>query len=93
MFNFDKCLTINAITFGLTEIERNESYLVDMKLCCASNVAIKNVKIARKKTTFFSKYFQQNGHFSKEYRFLGKNKIYHLILEVLPIISTTYLPV
>ena len=34
-----------------------------MKFCGASNAAIKNVKIAKKKSTFFPKYFQQNGHF------------------------------
>ena len=28
-----------------------------MKLCCASNAAIKNVKIERKKLTFFSEFF------------------------------------
>ena len=34
-----------------------------MKFCCASNAAIKNLKIARKKPTFSPKYFQQNRHF------------------------------
>ena len=34
-----------------------------MKFCCASNAAIKNVKIARKKINFFPKYFQGNRHF------------------------------
>ena len=53
-----------------------------MKFCCASNAAIKNVKIVRKKSTFFfpvmyksfigQKYFKQNRHFSKKYRFLEK---------------------
>ena len=28
-----------------------------MKFCCASNVAIKNLKIARKKSTFFQIFF------------------------------------
>ena len=37
-----------------------------MKFRCASNAAIKNVKIARKKLTFFSKYFQQDRHFFKK---------------------------
>ena len=36
-----------------------------MKYCCASNTAIKNVKIAIKKSTFFPKYFQQNRHLKK----------------------------
>ena len=36
-----------------------------MKFRCASNAAIKNVKIARKKSAFFPKYFQQNRHFKK----------------------------
>ena len=34
------------------------------------STAIKNVKIARKKSTFFPKYFQRNRHFLKKYRFL-----------------------
>ena len=64
-----------------------------MKFCCASNAAIKNVKIARKKkSTFFQNYFQQNHHFSKKYRFL-ENKVYFQILGVLLVILTTYLPV
>ena len=29
-----------------------------MKFCCASNVAIKNLKIARKKINFFTFFFQ-----------------------------------
>ena len=36
-----------------------------MKFSCASNAAIKKVKIARKKLTFFLKYFQQNRHLKK----------------------------
>ena len=57
MFNFGHFFYKNAITFDLTEIERRKKYLVGMKFCCASNAAIKNVKIARKKLTFFPKYF------------------------------------
>ena len=63
-----------------------------MKFCSASNAAIKNVKIARK-NLFFPKYFQQNRHFSKKIQILEKNKVYFRILEVLPVILTTYLPV
>ena len=37
-----------------------------MKFRCASNAAIKNVKTARKKSTFFPKYFLQNSHFLKK---------------------------
>ena len=64
MFNFGNFLTKNAITFDQKEIERIKRYFVRMKFCCASNAAIKYVKIARKKSTFFSKYFQQNRYFS-----------------------------
>ena len=63
MFNFGNILTKNAITFDQKEIERNKIYLVGMKFCCASNAAIKYVKIARKKSPFFQKYFQKNRHF------------------------------
>ena len=64
-----------------------------MKFRCASNAAIKNVKIARKKSTFFPKYFQQNRHFLKKIQIFTKYKVYFQILEVLPVILTTYLPV
>ena len=64
-----------------------------MKFRCASNAAIKNVKIARKKSTFFPKYFQQNRHFLKKIQNFRKHKVYFHILEVLPVILTTYLPV
>ena len=62
MFNFGNFLTKNAITFDEKVIERKQNYLVIMKFCCASNAAIKKVKIARKKSTFYPKYFQQNRH-------------------------------
>ena len=64
-----------------------------MKFCCASSAAIKIVKIARKKSTFFPKYFQQNRHFLKKVQIFGKHKVYFQILEVLPVILTTYLHV
>ena len=64
-----------------------------MKFCCASNAAIKNVKIARKKINFFPKYCQQNHHFLKKIQIFKKHKVYFQILEVLPVILTTYLPV
>ena len=57
MFNFDNFLTKNAITFDQKEIERKKLYLVVMKFCCASNAAIKNVKLQEKKSTFFFKIF------------------------------------
>ena len=55
MFNFGDFLTKSAITFDQKKIERNKRYLVSMKFYCASNAAIKNIKIARKKTNFFPK--------------------------------------
>ena len=64
-----------------------------MKFRCASNAAIKNVKIARKKINFFPKYFQQNCHFLKKIQIFRKYKVYFQILEVLPVICTYYLPV
>ena len=70
MFSFGNFLTKNPITFYQKEIERKKLYHVSMKFRCASNAAIKNVKIARKKINFFPKYFQQNRHFLKKYRFL-----------------------
>ena len=64
-----------------------------MKFRCASNAAIKNVKIARKKINFFPKYFQRNRHFLKKIQIFRKCKVYFQILEVLPVILTTYLHV
>ena len=63
-----------------------------MKFCCASNVGLKNVKIARKKN-FFPKMFLTKSSFFQNLQILRKNKIYFWILEVLPVIFTIYLPV
>ena len=63
MFNFGNFLTKNAITFDPKEIKRKKMYLVGMKFRCASNAAIKNVKIARKKINFFSKIFSTKSPF------------------------------
>ena len=64
-----------------------------MKFRCASNVAIKKCQNRKKKkSTFFPKYFQQNRHL-KKIQILRKYKVYFQILEVLPVILTTYLPV
>ena len=92
MFNFGNFLTKNAITFDQKEIERKKLYLVGMKFRCASNAAIKMSKSQEKKTTFFPKYFQQNRHFFI-IQIFRKYKVYFQILEVLPVILTTYLPV
>ena len=64
-----------------------------MKFCCASNAAIKNVKIARKKINFFSKIFSTKSPFFKKIQIFRKYKVYFQILEALPVILTTYLPV
>ena len=61
-----------------------------MKFRCASNAAMKNVKITRKNSTFFPKYFQQNRHFLKKIQNFRKYKVYFQILEFF---LTTYLPV
>ena len=87
MFNFGNFLTKNAITFDPKEIERKKIYLVSMKFRCASNAAIKNVKSQEKKSTFFPKYFK------KKILIFRKDNVYFQILEVLPVILTTYLPV
>ena len=60
---FGDFLTKNAITFDQKEIERKKLYLVGMKFRCASNAAIKNVRIARKKINFFSKIFSTKSPF------------------------------
>ena len=93
MFNFGNFLTKNAITFDLKVIERKKIYLVGMKFRCASNAAIKNVKIARKKINFFPKIFSTKSPFFKKIQIFRKYKVYFQILEILPVILTTYLPV
>ena len=56
-----------AITFDQKEIERKNRYLVSMKCCCASNAPIKNVKIARKISTFSQNIFNKIAIFFKKY--------------------------
>ena len=64
-----------TITFDQKEIERKKRYIVRMKFCCASNAAIKNVKIARKKNQLFSKnIFNKIAIFQEKYRFLENIK-------------------
>ena len=57
--------------------------------CCHKKMS----KSQEKKSTFFPKYFQQNRHFLKKMQIFRKYKVYFQILEVLPVILTTYLPV
>ena len=65
-----------------------------MEFRCASNAAMKNVKITRKKFNFFSKIFStKSPFFKKKIQNFRKYKVYFQILEVLPVILTTYLPV
>ena len=65
-------------------------YFISMKFCCASSGAIKNFKFARKKSTFLSFFFNKIVIFPKITDVL-KNNIHFWILEVHPVISTTYL--
>ena len=83
----------NAITFDLKEIERKKRYIVVMKFCCASNPAIKIVKIARKIINFFPQKFFNKIAILKKKQIFRKHKVYFQILVVLPVILTTYLPV
>ena len=64
-----------------------------MKFCCASNADIKNVKIARKKINFFSKIFSTKSPFFRKIQIFREYKVDFQILEGLPVILTTYLPV
>ena len=65
-----------------------------MKFRCAPNAAIKNVKIARKKNQLFiQNIFNEIVIFKKKIQIFRKYKVYFQILEVLPVILTTYLPV
>ena len=88
MFNSGKYFTKNAINFVLTEMEKVKIYFIGLKLCCASNAATKNGKIANKKKTFF---FQENRNFPKKYEYLKQSNIYFLIMAVFAVILTSYL--
>ena len=74
MFNFGNFFTKNAITFDQKEIERKKRYLVDMKLCCASNAVRKNVKIARKNQLFSQNIFNKIAIIFLKYKFLENIK-------------------
>ena len=63
-----------------------------MKFCCATKAAIKNIKIAKKNSLFF-KNICNKITILKEIPIFRKHKVYFQILEVLPVILTTYLPV
>ena len=64
-----------------------------MKFCCASNVAIKNVKIARNKNQLFPKIFSTKSPIFKKIQIFRKHKVYFQILEDLHVILTIYVPV
>ena len=64
-----------------------------MTFCCASNGAIKNLKIAKKNINVFTIVFSIKSLFSQKLQIFLKHNIYFWILEVLPVISTTYLSV
>ena len=82
---FDK----NAITFDLTEIEKNKIFFVVMKLCCASNAAITKCQIHKRKNNLFANIFSRKSYiFQRVQIFL--NDIYFWILKVLPVTFTTY---
>ena len=57
--------------------------------CCHKKMS----KSQEKKSTFFPKYFQQNRDFLKKIQIFRKYKVYFQILEIFPVILTTYLPV
>ena len=93
MFNFDNFLTKNAITFDQKEIERKKLYLVGMKFRCASNAAIKKCQNRKKKNQLFFQNIFNKIAILKKIQIFRKYNVYFQILEVLPVILATYLPV
>ena len=67
MFNFGKFLTKNAITFDLTEIDFFLDF-VGIKFVAYPMMPSKMPK-SQARNHLFRKYFGQNRHFSKKYRF------------------------
>ena len=63
-----------------------------MKFRCASNAAIKMSKSQEKNQLFFQNIFNKIAIFFK-IQIFRKYKVYFQILDVLPVILTTYLPV
>ena len=55
MLNFGNFFTKKRYNFWSNRDRKKKRYLAGMKFCCASNAAIKNVKIARTKSPFFQK--------------------------------------
>ena len=94
MFNIDNYLTKKTLlTFDQKEIEKKKisrRHEVVLRIqCCHKKMS----KSQEKNSTFFLKYFQQNRHFLKTLQIFRKHKVYFQILEVLPVILTTCLPV
>ena len=58
LFTFIPVVLGFFITFDLTKTEKKTTFHL-MKFCCASNAAIKNFKIARKKFNFLSFFFDK----------------------------------
>ena len=91
MFNFGNFFINNAITFDLTEIEKKKSRQHEILLriqCCHQKCQNRKRKIS-----IFSKIFFTKSPIFRKVQIFRKNKIYFQILEVLPVILTTYLPI
>ena len=93
MFNFGNFLTKNAITFDQKEIERKKKISGRHGICCTSNAAIKMSKLQEKNQLFSLNIFNKIAIFLKKIQIFRKHKVYFQILEVLPVILTTYLAV
>ena len=64
-----------------------------MKFRCASNAAIKKYQNRKKKNQLFFQNIFKKIAILKKKQIFKKFKVYFQILEVLPVILTTYLPV
>ena len=88
MFNFGNFLTKNAITFDPKEIERKKNISRRHEISLH-----KMSKSQEKNQLFFQNIFNKIDIFFKKILIFRKHKVYFQILEVLPVILTTYLPV
>ena len=80
--------------FGnITPKPNSKKYLLSNIYRLPNEIAAINMSKSQEKKSNFSKIFSTKLPFKKKYRFSRKYKVYFQILEVVPVILTTYLPV
>ena len=89
MLNFGKFLTNNAITFDLTEIE-GKKISSELNFVAHPMLPSKMSKSQGRDYLFFTKIFLTKSSFFQNVQIFFLKKIYFRILNVRPVILTTY---